>query len=95
MHDKKFAGNPAHRDCQPRFDQTIDNLSQKLAAAEASRMDFSASQSALPDALEPARQLQEQARQLETACNPEAVPLRELSRQILFKELNELDGFDR
>lgn len=29
-HDKKFAGNPHHKDCLPRFDKVIDQLTLEL-----------------------------------------------------------------
>lgn len=30
VHDKKFQGNSAHRDCLPRFEQTIARLRDEL-----------------------------------------------------------------
>lgn len=30
VHDKKFQGNSTHRDCLPRFDQTIARLRDEL-----------------------------------------------------------------
>jgi len=30
IHDKKFAGNAAHKDCLPRFDKTIAMLREEL-----------------------------------------------------------------
>jgi hypothetical protein len=31
QHDSKFAGNPKHAQCLPRFEQTIERLEQELA----------------------------------------------------------------
>ena len=31
QHDRKFAANPAHRDCLPRFDTAINRLRSELA----------------------------------------------------------------
>ena len=99
VHDKKFSDNPHHKDCQKRLDKTIDHLRKDLKEQSKSepRLDFSVSESALPDAIEAAGRLQAQANELE-ALNLDdalAIALREQSRDILFKELNELDGFDR
>jgi hypothetical protein len=96
VHDEKFSDNPHHKDCQKRLDKTIDNLREEMKEQSESeqRFDFSVSESALPDAIEPAARLQAQANQLELD-DPMAIALREQSRDILFKELNELDGFDR
>ena len=96
VHDKKFSDNPAHKTCGARFDRVIENLKGDLAESDTTpRMDFSISESALPDAIEPAKRLEEKASQLEQLGDPAAVTIREQSRQILFKELNEIDGFDR
>lgn len=32
QHDQKFAANPAHKDCLPRFETAIGNLEKELAA---------------------------------------------------------------
>ncbi|MFN8654854.1 MAG: hypothetical protein U0105_00830 [Candidatus Obscuribacterales bacterium] len=32
QHDQKFATNPAHKDCLPRFETAIGNLEKELAA---------------------------------------------------------------
>ncbi|HEY9791960.1 MAG TPA: hypothetical protein V6D22_16255 [Candidatus Obscuribacterales bacterium] len=97
VHDEKFSDNPKHKDCQKRLDKAIDNLGRDIKEQSASepRLDFSVSESALPDAIEPAAKLQAEANELEGLNDPLATALRAQSRDILFKELNELDGFDR
>jgi hypothetical protein len=35
VHDKKFEGKTVHKDCLPRFDQTIARLYEELAKIEA------------------------------------------------------------
>jgi hypothetical protein len=94
VHEEKFSDNPAHKDCQPRFDRVIENLKSDLGEEEP-RLDFSVSQSALPDAIAPAKDIEAKAQKLEQIGSPAAQPLHEKARQIVFKELNELDGFDR
>lgn len=32
QHDQKFATNPAHKNCLPRFETVIGNLEKELAA---------------------------------------------------------------
>jgi len=39
VHDKKFAGNPVHQNCLPRFDQAIANLRKELEKLEAKPAD--------------------------------------------------------
>jgi hypothetical protein len=97
VHSDKFSDNPKHADCDGRMDKVIDNLKEEMGEGEetAPRLDFSVSETALPDAIEPAARLEAKAKELEGQNSPEAAPLRQESRQILFKELNELDGFDR
>jgi hypothetical protein len=97
VHSEKFSDNPQHANCDGRFDKAIDNLKDEMGEGEekAPRLDFSVSQTALPDAIEPAARLEEKAKELEDQNDPSAAPIRQESRQILFKELNELDGFDR
>lgn len=34
IHDQKFAGNAAHKDCLPRFKQTIEKLNAELVKEE-------------------------------------------------------------
>lgn len=57
------------------------------------RLDELPSESALPDALQGAINLEESARNQKDG--ELAQELRQAARQIIFKELNELDGFDR
>lgn len=34
VHDEKFAGNPVHKDCVPRFDKVLTNLRNDLDKME-------------------------------------------------------------
>ena len=34
VHDAKFAGNPVHKDCIPRFDKVLANLKSDLEKSE-------------------------------------------------------------
>jgi hypothetical protein len=34
VHDEKFANNPVHKDCLPRFDKVLDNLRSDLKKEE-------------------------------------------------------------
>ena len=61
----------------------------------ARQVDPASSAGALPDALEEALALEKLARELESAGDCEAPRYHQLARESLFKELNELDGFDR
>jgi hypothetical protein len=96
VHDQEFSGNEHHEGCQPRIEKAIEKLCAEVGQEEqAPRLDFSVSQSALPDAIEKAGQLESAARKLEEENDPQAAPLRRESQKIVAKELNELDGFDR
>lgn len=35
IHDEKFANNPVHKDCLPRFDKVLSNLKADLNKVEA------------------------------------------------------------
>ena len=77
VHDEKFSDNPRHRDCLPRIDNTIEKIEAELGEEPRPRLDFSVSETALPDALEPAARLQAKASELEKEQDPQATPLRE------------------
>jgi hypothetical protein len=104
MHEERYGDNPHHQDCLPRLDKVIETLSDQLEQEDSQtknrrrippRLDFSVSETALPDAIEAAAQLEMQARLLEQQHDPDSIMLLQAAREILFKELNELDGFDR
>lgn len=95
VHEHKFAGMPVHNNCLKRFDALIEKLEDGLGD-ERRRLDFSPSESALPDALEEASALKAAAMQLELEQqHASAEFLKQRAREVLFKEMNELDGFDR
>ena len=39
VHDKKYADNPAHKNCLPNFDRAIDQLKQELAKLDEAKSD--------------------------------------------------------
>jgi hypothetical protein len=95
-HDEKFKGNPVHENCLPRFDKVIDSMRGDLGESPTPRMDFSVSESALPDAIEDALVFEQAAQALLSNHDPElAEAMKQKSREVVFKEMNELDGFDR
>ncbi len=34
IHDQKFSGNAAHKDCLPRFEQTLEKLKAEIVKEE-------------------------------------------------------------
>jgi hypothetical protein len=72
--------------------KTMSEKRQSASAYKYARLDELPSESALPDALEGARVLFEDARELEAS---QAEDFKAQARCIVCKELNELDGFDR
>jgi hypothetical protein len=97
VHDQKYADNAVHNDCLPRMDKAIENIRKELGEEPGSnRLDFSVSESALPDAIQDAVVLQHLADEMDTQNEHETASLlKRRSQEVVFKELNELDGFDR
>lgn len=90
MHDEKFAENPAHGDCMPRFDIALSKLREEVRA-HGGEPDGQPEEFARGDELKPAEELKDQALALEE----EAREIKEKASKIVATELNELDGFPR
>lgn len=94
LHGHKFADQPLHQNCLMRFDKVIASLKKNLDE-KPPRMDFSISESALPDAIEEARALKYTADAIRLDHRDAASFLMNQALEVVMKELNELDGFDR
>lgn len=96
IHQDKFSGDPIHANCMPRFDKAIAGLEQEVGELQAARIDFSVSETALPDAIAEALPLKHAADALALENQHEAAEVMyKRARDVVAKEMNELDGFDR
>jgi hypothetical protein len=94
VHDVKFAGRPEHVSCLPRFDRVLANLYTNIEPFP--RMDATNSIGALPDAIEIAKEMEEVAQHLAATNDMQAaLILKREAETVIFKELNDIDGFDR
>jgi len=96
-HGTKFAGNPVHINCLPRFDNTIEKLKGELAKLPTPGQGSEpGSITARGDELHKAHELNEIAHSLKQQheyCSAEA--LKKEVHTMVAKELNQIDGFDR
>lgn len=94
IHGTKFAGRAEHANCPERFDKVLAKLYADMESAP--RVDSTNSLGALPDAIASAKQMEEVADALAKDNKKDAAAhLKREAEKVVFKELNEMDGFDR